>query len=351
MPIDAQPETVAVLGRLEPDNKVLNLAPPSTATATQVRVSDLRVQEGDWVTPNQIIAILDTYDERQAELEEAKMQVNAARAKLNQVRAGAQRGEIEAQIATISQLKAQLAGDLSIQETKISRLQVEYENAVVEYERYQALFEAGATSESSRDARETTMIAAEKQLREAQAARSQLVATGRDRLREAEATLERIREVRPEAVTVAQAEVDSAIAAQSRAEVALRKTQIRTPIAGQILQIHTRPGEIVASEGVVALGQTDAMYAIAEVYEGDIQRVAVGQRATIASEYGGFSGELAGVVERVGLEVLDNSLYDPNPASPSEARIVEVAVRLDDDDSERVSDLTNLQVRILIAAD
>ncbi|MGD1936225.1 MAG: hypothetical protein ACFCA4_01530 [Cyanophyceae cyanobacterium] len=82
----------------------------------------------------------------------------------------------------------------------------------------------------------------------------------------------------------------------------------------------------------------------------DIDQIKTGQKATVTSEYGGFEGELLGTVERVGLEILNNSLYDPNPVSQSEARVVEVAVRLDPGDSDRVSDLTNLQVRVLIDA-
>lgn len=71
-----------------------------------------------------------------------------------------------------------------------------------------------------------------------------------------------------------------------------------------MLRVHARPGELVTNEGILTLGQTDAMYAIAEVYEADIEQVAMGQRATVTSEYGGFSGELSGVVEQVGEEVL-----------------------------------------------
>ncbi|MEM9246376.1 MAG: HlyD family efflux transporter periplasmic adaptor subunit, partial [Cyanobacteria bacterium P01_F01_bin.153] len=252
--------------------------------------------------------------------------------------------------ATVSQLRAQLQGDLQVQEAQVSRLQAEYDNALVEYRRFQDLFEEGATSASLRDARETEMIAAKRRLQEAQETRQRIATTGRDRIKQAEATLDRIREVRPEDVTVAQTEVAGAIAAQRRAEIAFKDATIRAPVAGKILQIHTRSGEVVSSDGIVTLGRTNAMYAIAEVYEADIGRIKAGQKATVTSEYGGFEGALSGTVERVGLEILNNSLYDPNPVSQSEARVVEVAVRLDAGDSDRVSNLTNLQVRVLIDA-
>ncbi|MGD1851061.1 MAG: hypothetical protein ACFCBU_10765 [Cyanophyceae cyanobacterium] len=74
------------------------------------------------------------------------------------------------------------------------------------------------------------------------------------------------------------------------------------------------------------------------------------KKATITSEYGGFSRELSGIVEPVGLEILNNSLYNPNSVSQSEARVVEVPVCLALGDSDRVSDLTNPQLQALIGA-
>ncbi|NEO83636.1 MAG: HlyD family efflux transporter periplasmic adaptor subunit [Spirulina sp. SIO3F2] len=343
---ELQPTQVSALGRLEPQGKVIQLAPP--ANATGARVETLRVKAGDWVHPNQVIAVLDSYDERQAQLREAETRVSQAQAKLNQVRAGSQQGEIDAQAATISRLQAQAAEDVQAQADQITRLEAEYNNAVAEHERHQMLYDAGAVTASRRDETATTMTVALARLREAQDVQDKLVTTGRDRVREAQANLERITEVRPVDVSVAQTDVANAIAAQRRAEVTLKQSLIRAPVAGQILQILTRPGEAIAAEGVATLGRTDVMYAIAEVYEADISRVEVGQRATITSEYGGFSGELSGVVETVGPTILNNSLFDTNPTSQSEVRVVEVAIRLTKEDGEQVSQLTNLQVRVRI---
>ncbi|MEM1426305.1 MAG: HlyD family secretion protein, partial [Cyanobacteria bacterium P01_H01_bin.130] len=253
----AKSEVIAALGRLEPRDKVLNLAPPSTATqaAAQARVETIQVKEGDWVTPNQVIALLDAHDDRLAELAEARTRVKNAQARLQRVKAGAQRGAINAQAATVAQLKAQLQGDLLTQDVQVSRLEAEFENAAIEYRRFEELFEEGATSASDRDARKTAMIAAQRRLQEAKQVRARLATTGRDRVRAAEANLDRIQEVRPEDVAVVQTEVESAIAAQQRAEIALRDSSIRAPVAGKVLQIHTRPGEVVTQDGIITLGK------------------------------------------------------------------------------------------------
>jgi HlyD family secretion protein len=51
-----------------------------------------------------------------------------------------------------------------------------------------------------------------------------------------------------------------------------------------VLQIHARPGERVGPEGIVELADTSVMYAVAEVYETDVGRVRIGQRARIRSQ-------------------------------------------------------------------
>lgn len=44
------------------------------------------------------------------------------------------------------------------------------------------------------------------------------------------------------------------------------------------------------------------MYAIAEVYETDVGKVRVEQRATVISEHGEFEGKLQGTVDYIGIQ-------------------------------------------------
>lgn len=344
---DAAIEAVTALGRLEPKGKVVDLAaPPSTDSGA--RILELNAQEGDAVKAGDVIAILDSYAKSEALLEEAKRSVVTAQAQLEQVKAGAKTGEINAQTATIARLKAQIEGEISTQEARIARLQAELGNAMEEYDRHQTLFSEGAIADSLLDSSRTQLDSWQEQLREAKNVRDRIAAAGQEEIREAEAHLERIAEVRPVDIAVAQAEVDSAIAVVKRAEAELELAVVRSPLEGRILNLHVQPGEKVGEQGVATLGRIDQMYVIAEVYETDIDRVNVGQVATISSEYGGFSGELRGMVEQVGLQIHRNSLYDPNPSVQSDARVIEVKIRLDANDSNRVETLTNLQVRVRI---
>lgn len=137
---------------------------------------------------------------------------------------------------------------------------------------------------------------------------------------------------------VAQAELRSA-------EAELARSTVRAPIDGQVLEIHARTGEKVGPEGILELGRTDEMYAVAEVYETDVRRIRIGQRARVESP--ALERPLEGVVERVGMKIGKLDALSTDPAARTDARVVEVEIRLDE--SEPVRSLTNLQVEIAIA--
>jgi HlyD family secretion protein len=141
------------------------------------------------------------------------------------------------------------------------------------------------------------------------------------------------------------AEVEVAKASLKQAEVDLERRVIRSPIDGRVLRVHARAGEKVGSEGIVELGETGAMYAIAEVYETDLPRIRLGQRATASSPV--LPKPLAGTVDRIAPTVGRKKIFDEDPASRRDVRVVEVEVRLDD--STAAAAFTNLQVEVRFA--
>jgi len=66
------------------------------------------------------------------------------------------------------------------------------------------------------------------------------------------------------------------------------------------------------------------------------------------SEHGGFEGAVHGVVEHIGMQINKQDVLDADPTADRDARVVEVKVRIDPEDNDRISALTNLQVRITI---
>lgn len=245
-------------------------------------------------------------------------------------------------------MEAELQGDVKAQEATVSRLEAELNNAETEYRRYQQLYQEGAVSASTRDNKRLAVDTAQKKLEEGRATLNRIRESTQAQLNEAKATLTRIAEVRPTDVQAAQAEVDRALSSVDRAKADLELAYVRSPRSGRVLKIHIRPGEVVSNqgEGILIVGQTDQMYAVAEVYETDIGKVRLGQRATITSD--AFTGKLQGTVDQIGWQVGKKDVLSTDPAAATDVRVVEVKIRLDPASSQRVAGLTNLQVTVEI---
>lgn len=239
----AEERVVSSLGRLEPENGVVQLAGPSGGGLTGAVIKTLAVAEGDWVEKDQVVARLDSYDLRAAE---------------------------------VARLNAILA------------------NARNEVARQKDLDRSSLTSKVTLDA--------------------------------------------------AQLDLDIALADLAAAEASLELALVRAPLRAQILEIHAYPGERVGPEGIMELGRTDRMYAVAEVYETDITAVKVGQLAKIRTP--AMDTELTGKVERISLKVGRLDVVGTDPIAKTDARVVEVFILLDD--SEAVSRFTNMQVKVEI---
>lgn len=294
------------------------------------------------------MAILDSRDRLQDALLEAQEKVKVARSKLAQVKAGAKSGEIAAQAAQIARFQAELQGEVSTQQATVARWQSEVNNARAEYNRYLSLYQEGAISVSQFDQKRLALETAQAQLNEARANQNRTDSTLRAQINEARATLNQIAEIRPVDVLSAQTEVDQAIAAAKRAQTELQQVYIRAPITGQILKIHTRAGEKIQGNetGIADLGQTEQMLVVAEVYQTDIGKVQVGQQAIITSQ--AFAGELRGTVSHIGLQVNRQNVFSNQPGENLDRRVVEVKIRLNPADSQRVASLTDLQVQAAI---
>jgi HlyD family secretion protein len=366
------------LGRLEPVGELIQVSAANSPDGN--RLARLLVEEGEEVQAGQNLAILDSHDRLQAALQQAREQAAAARARLAQVKAGAKTGDILArsakyqadqaeldgqivvQRAAIANLQAELQGEQRTRQATSRRLQAELGNARNDCQRYQYLYENGAVSVQSRDSTCLKAQTGQQLLQESQADLQRIVSSRSQQILEAKANLQRtidtqkkqileakaslasISEVRSVDVRVAEADLAVAEAAIKEAKANLERAYVRAPKTGRILAIDTREGEVVSDKGIVTLGQTQQMYAIAEVYESDIGKIHVGQSALITSET--VPDRLTGKVERVGLQVLKQNVINTDPSANIDARVVEVKVRLDRASSQKVAGLSNLQVLV-----
>ncbi|MUG95744.1 biotin/lipoyl-binding protein [Scytonema sp. UIC 10036] len=289
---------------------------------------------------------------------------------------------MEAQKATIARLEAEKQTETEAQKATIAQFQAQQDNAQAEFQRYQKLYEQGAIAislldnkrlalataqqqvaqakanlkriEASRNQQLTEAranlkrieAAGEQQLAEARANLKRIETSRNQQIKESRATLDRISEVRAVDVATAQAEVNRAIAAVKRAEANLKQAFVRSPQDGQVLKIHSRPGEVVSNEGIAEMGQTSQMYAVVEVYQSDIKKVRTGKKVRLTSE--SMPDELQGIVERVGWQVQRQNVVNSDPTSNIDARVVEVHVRLDETSSRKAAQFSNLQVTAMI---
>jgi HlyD family secretion protein len=375
------PKAVAAIGYLEPQGEVINISAPAFLEGS--RVEQLLVKRGEAISKGQTIALLDDRSRLQAALVEAQKQVQTSQARLAQVQAGAKQGDIQAQnakfqgtkaelagqinsqTANIANLAAQLEGQTNSQQATIARLTAESNNTTKECQRYEFLLADGAIGVSERDRvclqQETTQkqlqaakvnlikikATLQQQINEAQANLERTKTTLTNQISEAEASLKALAEVRPVDVAVAQTELETAEAAVTKAQADLDLAAVKSPIDGQILEINTWPGEIVDNaNGIVVVGNTQNMYVVAEVYETDIDRVRIGQSATITSD--GVTKRLTGIVDDLGWQIGTKDVLGTDPVADADARVVKVKIRLNDQDSKRVANLTNLQVNAII---
>jgi len=373
-------KTVTALGRLEPKGEVIKVSAPTSNQGS--RVEQLLVKEGDRVTSGQIIAVMENRDRLQASLKEAERKVAVAKAQLGQVKAGAKQGELVARSADINRLQAELTGDVKTQQATIARVEAELQgqkqalkatvaritaegrNAQVDVKRYENLYKEGVISSQEVDRRRLSAETSSQQLLESQATQSRTIATleqqitearanlnktvasTQQQIKQAQGTLAQTSEIRPTDIATAEAEIDSAIASVERIRAELALAYIRAPQAGRVLKINTHAGETVGNEGIIDFGETNQMYAVAEVYQSDVSKVKQGQKVRISSD--SLPKELQGTVDWVGYQVQRQNIINSDPSSNIDSRIVEVRVRLDDESSEQAGKFTNLQVQAVI---
>jgi HlyD family secretion protein len=299
---------VGALGRIEPQSEVIHVNAPSVMEPPSVEKMMVRV--GDKVHTGQILAILDSNRREQSDVEMAKATVLLAEKSLAQIKAGAK------------------AGDIRAQEELIARTRERLKLAEKQLERAQELRRSKALSEDDLDTRITEVDVLRRELAQHESA---LVA---------------LAEVRSVDVERAEAEVTQAQAALLRAEADLEISLIRSPIDGEILKIHTRVGERIGAEGVLDLGDTRQMDVVAEVHESDILKVELDQPATVSLR--NFETTLQGRVIEVGRLIGRKDVLSSDPVDDTDARVVEVRVRLNEEDGQRVSGLSWAKVEVTI---
>lgn len=285
----SRPSTVGALGHFVPKNGLLRIAAPYYESRPSV-VFHLAVHEGQTVERGQLIAVLDGKPQVEAERLRAIAQIDLARDRLAQVRAGTKQSDREAQRAEIRRLEAA---------HRLDELQLS---------RYERLYESKDVSASALDAQ-----------RAAEQASRQNIEAARQRLTS-------VIDVRPEDIRVLESELAVAQAHLREIETRVAALSVVAPTSGMIVKIHAREGEQPGTAGIVEMADVSQMEVEAEVYGSDLARVRTGQHAVVRPEEGG--AEMTGEVVRIGAEVRPATVLSGDPVTFNDARVVPIRIRI-----------------------
>lgn len=313
-------------------------------------ISRLFVQEGQTVTTNQRLAVLDRaellaqVDEARAalgttqeQLAQAQETVRVAATQATAAVARAEAGMRAARARLADIMKGARPQEIEQARAAVRQARLEAELAQTDFERAQLLFQQGAISAQQLDTARTAaqvaasqVQAAEEQLSLVEAgARPEQVRVARADVEAAESALteakatEQVVAVRRREAAAMRAQVERARAAVDAAEARLEFASVRSPLVGIVARRHLEEGEMASPQTpIYTLARLDPIWVTAEVDEDDLAALGLGQRVVITS--GAFPGRrVEGRIVRV------SPIAEPKAVGLARARIVRARTEID----------------------
>lgn len=283
-------ESVVAMARLEPRGRVVRVGVADGSVVARVLVG-----EGEQVRAGQVLAELEGHRLYEAEREAARLRLE----------------------------RTGLAPyDLDVQQQRVRFDEADLDHCRRQVRRQKELREVGLASDREYDESVLQATRAEHELAEARAVLEQLRKSTALSRQEAGAELR-------------------------RATARLEQATVRAPLTGRVLRILAQAGERVGPQGLLQMGDTSEMQAVAEVHANDARLVRAGQKAVFSSA--ALPQPLEGTVAEVGSLIYRNDVFGEDPTAPENVRVVQVRIRLGP--AATAAGLTNLegQVRISVA--
>lgn len=314
LPWAAQPQAlpagvgVGALARVDPASRVRKLTHPGGLSVT--RLGRVLVAEGERVAAGQVLAELADVGQKDAAVAQAAATLTATQQTLAKVIAGGRESEVMS-------LRAH-----------IGALQAAEESAKRDASRAERLVPSGAgpvqTAEQLRFAATRLM---------------------QDRI-EAQGQLQTLLGPRAEDLAIAQAQVAQSEAALANARENALLSRIIAPVAGTVLKINAWPGTVIGPDGVMDIGDTDHLDAVADVYETDVVRLREGAAAEVIVP--GDATRYPATVREIGRLVRRNTQAGTDPVLATDARTVEVRLSLGDAGRHALEKRIGMQVQVAI---
>jgi len=331
--------SVVALGRIEPAGGFVSIR-----GLVGERVESLHVNEGDIVQRGQKVATLGSHRLRQLEIDALDVQIKEAETRL----------AAEQQLADARIAAAQVAVDQAAEQDvalESQRKRIELLKASLELERKDLARLSGLSqklvSPQQTERQALVVKKAEAELAAAQALLEQMdrdaqyvLATARAKLSTAKAAKQQVT-----------ATGSLASLKQSRQSLLeqLEHSTVVSPATGTVLDTYIRSGELIDNRPILRLADLTRPICVAEVYETEVKRVRVGQKAMIRSRAFPAPADQEGISGRVvHVEPMINSpeLHSLDPFAPADRRVVEVRIELESPSSEVAGRLLNLQVDV-----
>lgn len=303
-------EHIAARGRVEGVSEEIKVTSKLAG-----RLQEVRISEGNHLKQGDVIAILEN-GELLAAVHAAEAQLKEAQANLEKVQNGARPQERQAARAAMEEARAQ------------------EQNARSLYERWSTLYnQGGYVSRERVEGLENTWKAAQASLD---------AATEKYRLITAPP--------RVEDVEMARAQAASARAQLEAARVNYENSFIRAPLTGVVLKKYLKPGESIiafdrSSAPVVSMTDDSVLMVRAEIDETDINKIRLGQRATVTAEAYG-PREFHGTITRIGNSIGKKNVRTDDPTEKVDTEVLETLVRLDPGEKIQVGLRVDLRVQI-----
>jgi multidrug resistance efflux pump len=245
-------------------------------------LAELRVRDGQKVKKNEVIAVLSNYSKADVTVRSTEAEMEKARRQREAMVSGYRTAEIAMQEVVVRS---------ATEEAKLKALEMQ-------------------RSGKPPDMKELEVKISQQSLEREQA-----------KLRVMKETL---------ATDLAQIDTDISImtAKRDNARTDRESALVRSPLDGIVIQIYTRQGERVAPAGIAKVVDMSQLRVLADVDELHLGRITTGGKVEVT--FRGSTTVYRGTISRIAPTVKRMQRIEPDGASSTDARVVQVEIELDD---------------------
>lgn len=332
-----KPRDVACLGRVEPVGGLISVGPPFP---DRIESLEKNCKEGVFVKEGEPLLTLASRADRQREYDLVTAQIDEANDQIQSIQL---QGELR---ISLEKLKRKQIDELepiqiSLQKAKISLYEKQADQARKNQKRLAELGDS-VVSKQEREQQDLLLRQAEAELVGANEGMTQLVLGKKLERESIDANLK----AASEEIKQKQMQVPLKTLVQKKAiaKAKLDETVLRAPSDGEILKVYFGKGELVSGQHqVLVMADTRKMGVIAEVYETDVGRIHVGQKVSVKGR--AWPNEtLSGTVTGISTIIAKNRVFDADPTSTVDRRVVEARILLEK--AEPASKLIHHQVTV-----